>query len=89
VPKLVGPSTFAELEQIIDVFAREPNAGLIVLADVSTVNYREGVIGLAARHRLPAVYPERILLRAAAAVVWQRRVRYFSASSYARLALRC
>ena len=60
VPKLVGPSTFAELEQIIDVFAREPNAGLIVLADVSTVNYREGVIGLAARYRLPAVYPERI-----------------------------
>ena len=60
VPKLVGPSTFAELEQIIDVFARESNAGLIVLADVSTVNYREGVIGLAARYRLPAVYPERI-----------------------------
>jgi putative ABC transport system substrate-binding protein len=24
------------------------------------VNYREGVIGLAARHRLPAVFPERI-----------------------------
>jgi hypothetical protein len=42
------------------VIAREPNAGLIVLADVSTVNYREGVIGLAARYRLPAVYPERI-----------------------------
>jgi ABC-type uncharacterized transport system substrate-binding protein len=24
------------------------------------LNYRDGVIGLAARHRLPAVYPERI-----------------------------
>ena len=60
VPTQVGPLTFAELERIIDAFAREPNGGLIVLPDVSTVNYREGVIGLAAGHRLPAVFPERI-----------------------------
>jgi putative ABC transport system substrate-binding protein len=60
VPTQVGPLTFAELERIIDVFAREPNGGLIVLPDVSTINYRDGVIGLAARHRLPAVFPERI-----------------------------
>jgi putative tryptophan/tyrosine transport system substrate-binding protein len=60
VPTQIGPLTFAELERRIDVFAREPNGGLIVLPDVSTVNYREGVIGLAARHRLPAVFPERI-----------------------------
>jgi ABC-type uncharacterized transport system substrate-binding protein len=59
VPIPVGPLTFAELDRIVDVFAREPNGGLIVLADVSTVNYRDGVIGLAARHRLPAVFPER------------------------------
>ncbi len=59
VPIPVGPLTFAELDRIIDVFAREPNGGLIVLADVSTVNYRDGIIGLAARHRLPAIYPER------------------------------
>src|SRR6516162_9513487 len=51
----VGPLTFAELERIVDVFSREPNGGLIVLPDISTVNYRDGVIGLAARHRLPAV----------------------------------
>jgi putative ABC transport system substrate-binding protein len=43
-----------------DAFAREPNGGLIVLPDVSTLNYRDGLIALAARHRLPAVYPERI-----------------------------
>jgi putative ABC transport system substrate-binding protein len=60
VPSRVGPLTFAELEAILDLFAREPNGGLIVLPDVSTVNYRDGVIGLAARHRLPAVFPERI-----------------------------
>src|ERR1700720_3849501 len=60
VPTPVGPLSFAELERSIDVFAREPNGSLIVMPDVSTVNYRKGVIGLAARHRLPAVFPERI-----------------------------
>ena len=60
VPTSAGTLTFAELERTIDVFAREPNGGLIVLPDVSTLNYRDGVIGLAARHRLPAVFPERI-----------------------------
>jgi len=29
--------TFAELERMVDVFAREPNGGLIVLPDVSTL----------------------------------------------------
>jgi putative tryptophan/tyrosine transport system substrate-binding protein len=60
VPISAGPLTFAEFEHMVDAFAREPNGGLIVLPDVSTLNYRNGVIGLAARHRLPAVYPERI-----------------------------
>jgi putative tryptophan/tyrosine transport system substrate-binding protein len=60
VPTSAGALTFAELEHMLDAFAREPNGGLIVLADVSTLNYRNGVIGLAERHRLPAVYPERI-----------------------------
>jgi putative ABC transport system substrate-binding protein len=55
-----GTLAFADLERMVDVFAHEPNGGLIVLPDVSTLNYRNGVIGLAARHRLPAVFPERI-----------------------------
>ena len=60
VPILAGALTFAEFERLVDAFAREPSGGLIVLPDVSTLNYRDGLIGLAARHRLPAVYPERI-----------------------------
>jgi putative ABC transport system substrate-binding protein len=60
MPTPLGPLTFAELEHMVDAFAREPNGGLIVLPDVSTLNYRDGVIGLAARYRLPAVFPERI-----------------------------
>ena len=55
-----GAPTFADLERMVDKFAREPNGSLMVLPDVSTSNYRAALIGLAARHRLPTVYPFRI-----------------------------
>ncbi len=47
---------------MIDAFAAEPNGSLMVLPEVSTLNYRDGIIGLAARHRLPTVYPYRIFV---------------------------
>ena len=43
----------------MESFAREPDGGLMVLPDVSTANNRDLIIALAARHRLPAVYPFR------------------------------
>jgi putative ABC transport system substrate-binding protein len=43
----------------IESFAREPHGGLMVLPDVSTANNRDLIIALAARHRLPAIYPFR------------------------------
>ena len=46
----------AEIESAIEVFAREPNGGLIVLPGPVTINHRELVIALAARRRLPAAY---------------------------------
>jgi putative tryptophan/tyrosine transport system substrate-binding protein len=46
-----------ELAGEIEFFAREPDGGLLVLPDVSTANNRDLIIALAARHRLPAVYP--------------------------------
>jgi putative ABC transport system substrate-binding protein len=49
----------AAIEQAIGAFARTPNGGLIVLPDVSTANHRDLIIALAARHRLPAIYPYR------------------------------
>jgi len=48
-----------ELAGEIEAFAREPEGGLMVLPDVSTANNRDLIIALAARHRLPAVYPFR------------------------------
>jgi putative ABC transport system substrate-binding protein len=43
----------------IETFAREPNGGLMVLPDASMVNNRDLITALAARHRLPAIYPFR------------------------------
>jgi putative tryptophan/tyrosine transport system substrate-binding protein len=49
----------SEIERDIAAFAREANGGLIVTASSGAVARRELIIMLAARHRLPAVYPFR------------------------------
>jgi putative ABC transport system substrate-binding protein len=48
-----------EIERAITDFARLPNGGLVVLPSGLSFIHRELIIGLAARHRLPAVYPFR------------------------------
>src|SRR5215471_12287116 len=55
-----------EIERGVLAFAREPNCGLIIVGAPSGVVHRDLIIALAARHRLPAVYPTRISLTAAA-----------------------
>jgi putative tryptophan/tyrosine transport system substrate-binding protein len=49
----------ADLDRVFDTLAREANGGLMVLPDISMTNHRELIIALAARHRVPAVYPFR------------------------------
>ncbi|HWX29215.1 MAG TPA: ABC transporter substrate-binding protein [Steroidobacteraceae bacterium] len=49
----------ADVDRAFDALAREPNAGLMVLPDISMTNYREAIVALAARHRVPAIYPFR------------------------------
>jgi putative ABC transport system substrate-binding protein len=49
----------AAIEAAVTAFAHTPNGGLIVLPDVSTAQHRDLIIALAARHRLPAIYPYR------------------------------
>jgi len=46
-----------EIERDIAAFARAPNGGLIVTASPGASAHSELIIMLAARHRLPAVYP--------------------------------
>jgi len=47
----------ADIERVIAAFARTPSGGLLVLPSGTTSLYRNVVVGLAARYRLPAVYP--------------------------------
>ena len=46
-----------DIERAIDTFTREQNGGLILLPDVTTITHRRVIISLAARHRLPTIYP--------------------------------
>jgi putative ABC transport system substrate-binding protein len=49
-----------EIERAVTAFAGQPNSGLIVLTGVSAILHRKLFVALAARHRLPAVYPFRL-----------------------------
>jgi putative ABC transport system substrate-binding protein len=48
-----------EIERAVAAFAEQPHGGLIVVAHPYTTAKRGSIITLAARHRLPAIYPYR------------------------------
>ena len=50
----------SEIESVVSAQTREPNGGLIVMPDSFTDLHRAEIASLAARYRLPAVYPRRI-----------------------------
>jgi putative tryptophan/tyrosine transport system substrate-binding protein len=50
----------SEVESVIATLAGEPNGGLIVMPDSFPIAHRAEITSLAARYRLPAVYPFRI-----------------------------
>ena len=49
----------AGIERAISTFAHAPNGGLIVTTSGFAMDYRNLIIALAARHKLPAIYYER------------------------------
>jgi putative ABC transport system substrate-binding protein len=49
----------SELESLVAAQARESNSGLVVMPEAFLNAHRAEVIALAARYRLPAVYPYR------------------------------
>jgi len=49
-----------EIEQAVTAFARSPNGGLVLTASGLAFVHRDLIISLAARHKLPAVYYERV-----------------------------
>jgi putative ABC transport system substrate-binding protein len=58
----LGVGDTGAIERALAAFARSPNGGLIVTASSLAIVHRELIITLAARHRLPAVYPFRYFI---------------------------
>ena len=57
-------SNDAEIERSLEAFAQLANAGLLVAPSTTAIAHRDLIISLAARHRLPAVYPWRFFVTA-------------------------
>jgi putative ABC transport system substrate-binding protein len=55
----LGGRNAKDIEHSVTEFARESNRGLISVATPLNINNRNLIISLAARHRLPAIYPFR------------------------------
>ena len=53
-----------DIERSVEAFAREPNGGLVLPPDTTTVVHRDLIIKLAARHKLPAIYIDRSFVAA-------------------------
>jgi putative ABC transport system substrate-binding protein len=61
----VGVRDAGDIERAITAFARGSNGGLILVGPTSSVQrYRDLIITLAARYRLPAIYPSRVYVAA-------------------------
>ena len=58
----MGMRDAAEIERAIAAFASRPNSGLILTVSPQAFVHRALIIALAARHRLPAVYPLRVFV---------------------------
>src|SRR5262245_1070286 len=58
----VGLRDAGEIERAISAFARVPNGGLIVPGSSLANDHRELIIGLAVRHRLPAIYSDPVFV---------------------------
>jgi putative tryptophan/tyrosine transport system substrate-binding protein len=58
----MGMRDAPEIERAIAAFASRPNSGLILTVSPQSFVHRALIIALAARHRLPAVYPLRVFV---------------------------
>jgi ABC-type uncharacterized transport system substrate-binding protein len=56
---VAGVRNAAEIERTITAFAAEPDGALICTPHAVTARNRKVILGLAERHRLPAIYPWR------------------------------
>ena len=52
----------AEIERAVAAFARSSDGGLIITGSAQAIRYRDLIVGLAARYKLPAVYYEHVFV---------------------------
>jgi putative ABC transport system substrate-binding protein len=80
----------ADIERAIAAIASVPNSGMAVLPDSTTTINRDLIIGLAARHHLPAVYNGRLFVVAGGLMSYGfiYRDQYLQAASYVDKMLR-
>jgi putative tryptophan/tyrosine transport system substrate-binding protein len=80
----------AQIERSMAAFAAEPDGGLIMTMSTRGTTHRELIVALAARHRLPAVYPARFDVLAGGLVSYGPVVldQYRSAADYVDRILR-
>ena len=78
---LQGPS---EIERALTEFARDPNGGLIITPNGLAIVNRELIIDLAARYKLPAVYPFRFFAESGGLLAYGPDVadQYWRAAAY-------
>jgi putative ABC transport system substrate-binding protein len=60
--KPVNVGNAAEIERAVAAFARAPNGGLITSGSSRLRSNRDLIVKLAARHKLPAVYYDRVFV---------------------------
>jgi putative tryptophan/tyrosine transport system substrate-binding protein len=83
-------NTAAEIERTVEAFAQAPNGGLLLPPDTNTIIHRDFIIALAARHRLPAVYSDRLFVEAGGLMCYSinRADQFRAAASYVDRILR-
>jgi len=60
----VNEGEVSEIERAIALFARSPNGGVIVTGSGWALDHRDQIVAVVARHKLPAVYFNRIFVKA-------------------------
>lgn len=80
----VSPHDGASTDALVEKFAQEPEGGLIVPPSALTTVFRERIIDLAAKYRLPTIYPYKEFSAAGGLMSYglDREVFYYEAAAY-------
>jgi putative ABC transport system substrate-binding protein len=80
----LGVRDAPEIERTIAAFAQRPNGGMILIPTTPTFIHRQLIIDLAARHRLPTIYPYRYFVAAGGLICYgpNEIEQYWQAAGY-------